>query len=59
MKFTIDVDRIVAKGAEIGVRSYSEAKRVAPTIKAKSISFKDRMKAAVEAGVKAAKEDAK
>lgn len=56
MKLTIDVDKIVAKGSELSVRGYNGAKNVAPTVKSKAVSFKDRMKAAVDAGVKAAKE---
>jgi hypothetical protein len=59
MKLTIDVDKLVAKGSEIGVRSYRGAKTVAPSIKTKAVSFKDRMKAAVNAGIEAAKEEAK
>ena len=59
MKLTIDVDRIVAKGSELSVRGYRGAKSVAPSVKTKAVSFKDRMKAAVNAGIEAAKEEAK
>jgi len=56
MKVTIDVDKIVAKGSELSVRGFRGVKAVAPSVKTKAVSFKDRMKAAVNAGVKAAKE---
>lgn len=56
MKLVIDIDKIVAKGSELSVRGYHSIRAFTPCAKTKSLSFKDRMKAAIKAGVKAAKE---
>ena len=55
MKLTIDVDKIVAKTVETGVRGYDSAKRAAPTAKSSFLSFKDRISKAASQGKKAAR----
>jgi hypothetical protein len=55
MKLVIDIDALVANVAKQTVRGYDAAKQAAPTAKAITLSFKDRMAKAIEAGKKSAR----
>ena len=55
MKFTIDVDKLVTKATELGIKGYDKAKAATPAAKVKALSFKDRMKEAVATGKEAAR----
>lgn len=55
MKFTIDVDKIVAKTVETSVKGYDKAKGAAPAAKKNVLSFRDRIKEAASKGKKAAR----